>query len=244
MDSWPDPAPATAGATPRLDAALLQAQQSIRAVEKTARNEHHRYSYASAEAIIAEARAALASLGVLVGVSWEVIREGGGRVVPELVGTFRLSHPASGEWRIERAALSICESKGRPADKAESAAQTTLLAYHLRDLLLIPRVAEGDDIAARDDREHEHEPRRRQQAPEHVSGVVARVIEEARTQVPADPLAAARRAVGPYVQAHGAEALRELAEARGLPEDRAAWTAKQWIGFAEACRAEWPEVSP
>ena len=59
-------APPQTAAEVTLYAALAGAQAIAGSVAKDARNPHHGYSYASAEAVIQEARTALSSAGLLV----------------------------------------------------------------------------------------------------------------------------------------------------------------------------------
>lgn len=157
------PAAASVEAIPRLWAALCVARERVRAVEKAAKNEFHRYQYASAEAIIAEASEAMDGTGLavfLVGMdtTWEdAVKNSEGKVILRGKGifTFRVAHAGGGYFDVVRHGTLIAE-KGRPEDKAEYGAETESLAYFLRDLLLIPRVMPGQgDVAGRDDRERE-----------------------------------------------------------------------------------------
>lgn len=138
---------------PELAKALATAQQKCRAVEKDAYNTFHRYHYASAEAIIAQAKDALAESGLALLPVEQTLsgfaREGEGRF--ELVRRFCLLH-SSGEWMPISCAWPVCPEKGRPLDKATAIAATLSLSYLLRDLLLMPRVDPEDDAAARPDR--------------------------------------------------------------------------------------------
>lgn len=137
---------------PRLAGALIKAQAKCRAVEKDARNTYHKYNYASAEAIIEEAKGPLNECGLaLMPVGLHVNghdREGENRF--ELEREFLLLHE-SGESVPIKCHWPICPDKGRPLDKATASADTTSLAYTLRDLLLMPRVGGDDDMSGRDD---------------------------------------------------------------------------------------------
>lgn len=147
-----------------LNAALVRAQMAARAVGKGARNEHHRYRYASAESIIDEARGALASCGLamhqshVVLVPGEVSSSSEDAPMPPLAQvTYVLAHEAGGSRTWHRQ-WPVIEGKGRPLDKAHGGALTTALAYALRDLLMLPR---DDDAAAMDRRDDTaHEPGR------------------------------------------------------------------------------------
>lgn len=158
------PHPSLAGA---LAAAILDAG----AVAKAARNDFHRYSYASAESILVEARAALARHGLVAtwhargldmsrAASIEVVGRKGKQllqVYAHLVGVVRLSYAHSDQVLDTPLEWPVCLEAGKHADKAVAAAQTSALSYALRDLLLLPRVAEGEDIQSRHDEVHEHQ---------------------------------------------------------------------------------------
>jgi len=148
----PTPAPAPQG-RPELAKALSAAQKACRPAEKDSYNEFHKYHYASAEAIITEAKAALAAGGLaLVPLEQTLLgsaRDGGDRF--ELERKFLLLHP-SGECLPLVSHWPVVPDKGRPLDKATASAATASLAYLLRDLLLMPRVAPEDDLPARQDR--------------------------------------------------------------------------------------------
>lgn len=81
-----------------------------------------------------------------------------GRLAPDTVGvTYLLAH-SSGEWMQLYSETPIIPEKGRPEDKALAGAKTYDLAYLLRALLLIPRVAKEGEVDQRDD--NGYEPRR------------------------------------------------------------------------------------
>jgi len=128
--------------TPTIHAALLAAQQSIRAVAKDATNNHQRYDYVSAENMIQHCRDALHRHGLTLTAGDVVLAplpadEPGGVVVS--IG-YRLTGGAEA-IEISRDWPAV-PGKGRPLDKAVAAALTACLSYTLRDLLLIPR---GDE---------------------------------------------------------------------------------------------------
>lgn len=131
-----------------LAAALARAQRKCKPVKKDARNSHHGYSYASAEAVIAEAKLALADTGLaLVPIEQSLERIEGGY---ELVRRFLLIHD-SGQTLTLSCAWPVIEERGRPVDKATAIASTASLSYMLRDLLLMPRVSGEADLAGRKD---------------------------------------------------------------------------------------------
>ncbi len=151
-------APAPTVSVAGLCAALVAAQAAARAVAKDAQNTFHRYKYASAEAIIAEAREALSGAGLaFLTLGWHfVAAQAGpdgfpGGVIGRVEVSYRLVH-TSGEAFDMACSTPVIPEKGRPADKAEAAALTANLAYMLRGLLLLPRDDEQAAIDARDDR--------------------------------------------------------------------------------------------
>jgi hypothetical protein len=148
----PFPAPAPPG-RPEIAKALAAAQQKCRAVAHDAYNQFHKYAYTSSEAVIGEAKDALAGSGLaLVPVEQTVngsAKDGEDRY--ELERRFLLIHP-SGEVLPLMSRWPIYVEKGRPLDKATAIAATLSLAYLLRDLLLMPRVDAEDEAGARDDR--------------------------------------------------------------------------------------------
>jgi len=136
-----------------LAAALVKAQLAAEAVGKDKANAFHKYKYASAEAMLAEGREALASAGLaLMQLGWSVSDSLG-----KLHVKYMLLHD-SGEHLTWTTETSIIPDKGRPQDKAEAAALTYSIAYTIRGLLLLPRVDDQASVDARDDRHHE--PRR------------------------------------------------------------------------------------
>lgn len=157
--AWQDP-------VSRLAGALVRAQQRAEAVEKDATNAFHRYKYASAEAIIAEARAALAAEGLAVFTAsvdadpaqrdhvWQGEGNAAWIITPRRIRVVYLLLHESGESMEFVSSTPVIPEKGRPEDKAEFGARTENLGYALRDLLLLPRVADGIP-SARDDRASE-----------------------------------------------------------------------------------------
>lgn len=148
---------------PGLASALVAAQKLAEAVEKDARNNFHNYAYASAEAIIAEARSALSAAGLAV-LPLSIERDSDARdhvwmgegddawisQPRRIKATYRLLHE-SGESMDFWSTTPVIPEKGRPEDKAEFGARTENLGYALRDLLLLPRVKE-EIPSGRDDR--------------------------------------------------------------------------------------------
>jgi hypothetical protein len=159
-------------------AALVKAQAAARGVEKSSANQFHRYKYASAEAIIAEARDALNAAGLAVFVESfayqpykpdeappPVETKGGKRqaaAVGRVVVRYRVAHESGASLDAVCSSPVIPES-GRPEDKAEATALTYNLGYYLRGLLLLPRVEEGTDVDQRDDHQRQGGSRRQSQ---------------------------------------------------------------------------------
>jgi len=158
-------APAT---YPSLAAALVAAQREAKSVAKGSKNDFHGYKYASAEAIMEEARNALngAGLAVLmtgwtiacVDVEYTDIDKDSGVATlvkdQERTATvkFLVVHADSGDKLEGEIAMPVVPEKGRPLDKAVSTALTYAEGYYLRGLLCLPRGEAGADVDARDDR--------------------------------------------------------------------------------------------
>lgn len=166
-----------------LAAALAQAQARARSVEKDAKNTFHKYAYASAEAILGEAKHALEGTGLALVPQNDAVAASPaveGQPVSWVLTRGLLLVHSSGESIHLTTSWPIVPDKGRPLDKAVASARTTSLAYLLRDLLLMPRVAEGEDMdhGSRDERRDD----RREEAPR---GPAGRRREPAREEAPA-----------------------------------------------------------
>lgn len=162
--------------SPEMAAAIVDAQQRARAVGKDAKNTFHGYKYASAEAMIEEARGALSDAGLaLMQVGWTLegercesaveTKSGRGVIVGRVAVVYRLLHKSGAfvEWV---ASTPVLPERGRPEDKAEMAALTANLGYVLRGLLLLPREDAESSINQRDDRPREETRREeRREAP-------------------------------------------------------------------------------
>lgn len=136
--------------TGALAKALAKAQEKAKAVPHDATNAFHKYAYTSAEAVITEAKQALAGCGLAVVPQAQTLEASGDRL--DLHRTFVLVHE-SGESLAVSTVWPVIPDRGRPVDKAVAGAATTSLSYLLRDLLLMPRVDPEDDLAGREDRE-------------------------------------------------------------------------------------------
>jgi len=147
---------------PELAAAIVRAQREARAVEKTAKHEHHRYWYVSADTMIAEGREALCIAGLaLMTCGWRFVAMESPAVGEDVAGRvvvdYRLVHESGAmvEWT---SSSFVIPGKGRPQDKAEMGAITENLSYTIRGLLMLPRVDEGASVETR--RDADFEPRR------------------------------------------------------------------------------------
>jgi hypothetical protein len=140
----------------QIAAAIAQARENCEAVRKDSTNNFHHYNYASADAVIGAAKAAMKGTGLsIITLDWELRTTGSGlQVSCEVIRHLLLAH-TSGESVPIRIPWPVIPEKGRPLDKALGGALSSSLAYWLRDLLLIPRDGAGDDNDARDDRQHQ-----------------------------------------------------------------------------------------
>ncbi len=171
--------------------ALVAAQTDIQMVGKGGWNDHHKYKYASGDDMIAEARRVLNLHGVAaIPVRWvmaetpyeytdfvdDKTEDGRGAtrravvvqdVQLRLFVTIRLVHKSGIQHLCEPFHVPVIPDRGRPLDKAESAARTYALSYFLRDLLQIPRGDEDKDAGSvdqRDDRDRNYSRARTQPA--------------------------------------------------------------------------------
>ncbi len=145
---------------------LHQAQLIASEVEKSAKNGHHNYFYATADSIVACGKQALTGAGLaLVNTSYFVDRERS--VVKALFWLL----DTEGDEKMELSAeMPFVIGQGRPDDKAVSASLTELRGYLMLGLLQIERVGqEVNDVAGRDDSQYQPngylQAQRPQQAP-------------------------------------------------------------------------------
>lgn len=150
-------------------AALIEAQKSIRGIVKTGRNSFQKYTYATTESMITECREALHSAGLTLVVLESRIDEAVAPNIPhadllklgkgkESISTFAAAVSptvlrkkyallcADGSSLEMRQDWPVFVENGRGPDKAVAAAVTASLGYFLRDLLLIPRVDDSDEL--------------------------------------------------------------------------------------------------
>lgn len=171
-----------------LAAQLVQAQSHAQAVAKESTNQFHRYKYASAEALIEEARGALSKAGLaLITTAWhfEPQAQGQDLSAPGVAGTILVKYMLLGnDAKLEMSAeTAVLVEKGRPLDKAQATALTYNLGYFLRGLLLLPREDAEEAVDARDDRPHRQEPPR---ASAKVMADLKLLIDSAKTDAELD----------------------------------------------------------
>lgn len=140
--------------------ALVKAQKASHAVEKgqTMNGAKFSYKFAGAEAVIEEARRALAEadLGVFVA-DWQSLGSNGHT---RIAARFCLVHAEGASWMSDPVSFPAIANAGRPPDKAEASALTYVTNYYLTRLLNLPRI-DSDDVSARDDSDYRpgEEPR-------------------------------------------------------------------------------------
>lgn len=130
----------------KIAAGIVAAQRALTAVGKDKTNTYHRYTYASAEAMVRACREALHAGGLAVTHRWDISPNEGQLFI---LVDFMLVHE-EGEHRVDRVTWPVVPEKGRPIDKAMAAALTSCMSYYLRGLLLVPR--DDDTMDDRDDR--------------------------------------------------------------------------------------------
>lgn len=143
-----------------LAAKLLTAQIAVDVAVKSARNDHHRFNYATADSVVAVAKEALNASGlVLVNTKWEIRGEPIAFSVGErdnqisgltVAASFILLDSESEEKMELSCELPYVPVKGRPVDKAALASLTEMRGYLALGLLGIERV-DKDDVSGRDD---------------------------------------------------------------------------------------------
>lgn len=207
----------------RLAGALAKAQRAVRRVAHDAQMNAGsiKYPYTSSEAVIEAAKDPLADNGLCLLPLEETLdgHEESGQHRYELVCKFLLIHESGETFPLLRH-WPVCVGPGRPLDKATAAASTLCLSYLLRDLLLMPRVDQADEIAGRDDRPATQErPKKkaaRDDAPKDASELLARLKKKE-----SDLVAAGRCRPG-ELTAHVSAA----GVAAGLPAEIASWDAQ------------------
>ena len=142
-------------------AKLYQAQQAVADATKDARNGHHGYSYAKADAVFAIGKTALQVAGlVLVNSGWHAKPE-----TATIAGTFWLYDTETDEKMELSCELPYVAQQGRPDDKAALASLTEMRGYLMIGLLGIERV-EPLDVSGREDSNAQPATRQQQQPPQ------------------------------------------------------------------------------
>jgi hypothetical protein len=194
-----------------LAAALVAAQKDADAVSKSSKNTFHGYKYASAEALIAEARESLSENGLaLMPVCWKIVPSEVAGPSSKIVVDYLLMHEA-GDTRALQFETSVIPEKGRPQDKAEAAALTLNLGYTLRGLLLLPREDETASVETRDDRPKSNAPTTMQQPTTVVAGNVPAL---------SPAMAEGLLKLGSANNTGELTSIREWAKSNGLGEDQ------------------------
>jgi len=222
-------------ATPELFAALAAAQAKMSTVAKGGHNEFAHYDYATADSMIAGARAAREGTGLALLSTWSSADaddhggDGGEWVCAIVTLHWVLSHAGGGYLRGTITSHAI-GSKRRPPDKAVAAAATYAEGFLERGLMRIDRGA-GDktDVDQRDDTEYERpraktQPKRSQKAPKSPP--------KTKTEVPDTEAALARirRHVGQLMETGAwddAAGDRALVKLRALGSDEG--LLRQWL---------------
>ncbi len=147
---------------PKLAAALVKAQQNVKAALKTSENSFHKYKYASAEEVLIVGREALNENGLAMlpmaedFTTIQPIDDKCGGAVALVKCKYVVVHESGASYEFSTDVPVVPErgkSSGwsRPADKATFGARTEALGYALRDLLLIPR-QDAQDVSGRADK--------------------------------------------------------------------------------------------
>ena len=135
---------------------LIEAQASMARVVKDSRVAfgNQRYAYTSAEDMIGACREALLGAGLALTRVWDIVRTEHGSL---LVSCFSLHH-TNGTVVLGTCPFPIVGQSGKGEDKAVATALTSSLGYFLRDLLMVPKeddaqqMVKAPEMDARDDR--------------------------------------------------------------------------------------------
>lgn len=146
-------------------AALVAAQTALSHVEKGSTNTFHKYDYAGSEDVIRASRRALHGAGLAVArVGWVILQgevdydeKGQRRVLREdrVSVRYLLTHRDGESVVFPEFESPAIPEKGRPADKATSAALTLNTTYFLVGLLALERGEGPNDVDQRDDRNYD-----------------------------------------------------------------------------------------
>ncbi len=177
---------------PKVAGALVKAAREANAVEKkgTVKTSSYSYRFAGADALMSEAREALAGAGLAIVLTrwWpEVVtvsdHDADGKPVSwlarTLFATFLLVHEEGDSHEVGPFQMPVIEERGRGLDKADAASLTYLTGYVMRGLLNLPRVEEGSQVDERDDSERRPRSARREPTAEERAAAILAEIEEA-----------------------------------------------------------------
>lgn len=128
-----------------LYAAIAEAQSVLHGVEKSSRNDYHKYKYASAEDMMQAATEAMGPNGLALICTGHTLADG------MVTASYVLTHREGGSMTLGPYSITAHPDKARPMDKAISTALTYLQAYTLRGVFNIPRVEEGSERDSTDD---------------------------------------------------------------------------------------------
>lgn len=187
---------------PKLAAALVNAQQNVKAALKTSENSFHKYKYASAEEVLIVGREALNDNGLAmlpVNEDFQVISpidDKCGGAVALVRCRYLIVHESGASYEFSTD-VPVVPERGktsgwsRPADKATFGARTEALGYALRDLLLIPR-QDAADVSGRADKGKagpgtEQEQRQRQETQQNPKKSADQYIAEIQALDSANP---------------------------------------------------------
>jgi len=140
-------------------------------VPKEAKNPQHNYKYASSDSILEAGRGCLSKRGLALIPLVSGLRaydgpddRSGQTPTYYLEQTYRLVHAGGASIDLPLVPWPVIPERGRPLDKALASALTTSLAYFLRNLLLMDRVNEDDNMDARREPERGRREERRPEA--------------------------------------------------------------------------------
>lgn len=207
---------------------LLAAQRGARDVEKDSTNKHHRYAYASADDIAAEARRALNEAGLaLTRIGW--VHMPWTEQSPARIRPLYLLVSDEGEtWELPEITVPVLPGDGRPEDKAEAAALTYASGYVALGLLQIERVDPKTGVDSRNDDGY----RREQERPQSSAKWEVKIPKALKETATADQMGAWMERYADEVPAEKRaafkSAVRSHALTLGCPEK-----ADGWLGIAE-----------
>lgn len=136
---------------PKIAGALVKASRAAHAVEKkgTVKTNAYSYRFAGADALMSEAREALAEAGLAIVLTrwWPVVDDTG----RTLFAAFLLCHEDGDTHEVGPYQMPVIERAGSGSDKCDASALTYATGYVMRGLLNLPRVEEGSQVDERDD---------------------------------------------------------------------------------------------